>query len=301
MGFLSSIFFAGITYLRLKKSLISLRIELEKAENDLSTDIRDIGILELQQTEAGRELLNLRKVTIGRGIPSPNRETKRDLAQNKAIASDKADPFYGSALQKKPNTKDKSILVNDQFVIPGFPIYGFATAGPTGEAFLYPQDLNYASGITKSSFVTLMEREYKVYPATGNERAIDISADQRFGWLKITGNSMNAVAPTPIEAGDYVLFYETHAFENLEGRIVVAMLAETDIQPPRLMVKRLVRKIVKEPFSGFQDKTTKFLLRSESSFDWDSETGVSYDRDIEITSNNQIVGGVVAIAKPISI
>lgn len=56
-GVLSCAWFVIISLRRIAQSRAKLRAELEKAERDLLSDVKEIGIFELTRTRAGRELV----------------------------------------------------------------------------------------------------------------------------------------------------------------------------------------------------------------------------------------------------
>jgi hypothetical protein len=184
-------------------------------------------------------------------------------------------------------------------VTPSFPIYGGATAGPDGQVFFDKPD--YKGAVDESALIRFGGREYQVYSVKGDDKQIAISfknfltsivsrktsneiGGQRYGWLKVAGNSMNNANPIPIESGDYVLFIENRNPED--KKIVIASLP--DSLEICLVVKRLVKTSEKQ-----QERA---ILRSES-LDKDPKTQAKY-QDLVVCENNQVIGEVVAIAKP---
>jgi tetratricopeptide (TPR) repeat protein len=163
------------------------------------------------------------------------------------------------------------------YITPPFPIYGYATAGPDGDAVLPPPlGLEYSSGIDEFSQVEFQSHTYKVYSLKDDDSQIPIIKNKRCGWLKVEGDSMTNAWPIPLQELDYVLFYENHNSNDHLGKIVVASLLD-DTQIPRLVIKYLIKR------------KGRFFLRSESP---------SRYEDVEINRDYQIIGEVIAIAKP---
>ena len=120
--------------------------------------------------------------------------------------------------------------------------------------------------------------------------------NKTYGWFKVTGESMNKAG---ILGNDYVLFRENRSLEFCAKKIVIALLSDTDTQPPCLMVKRLVKMSGEIPCNddGFGSEICKFVLHSESHLERDPKTGMSYKIDLEIQNDHQLIGDVIAVAK----
>ncbi|MGC1379196.1 MAG: S24 family peptidase, partial [Anaerolineales bacterium] len=183
-------------------------------------------------------------------------------------------------------------------VVPRFPIFGQVRAGPGGEAYL---DTSYlkADAIDETLIVTFEGRNYKVNFV--NDYAATFVDGKQYGWLKVKGESMNNAINKPISCGDYILFHKNQHPDFCTGKIVVALLPETEAQPPHLVVKRLIKLTGKIPerTDGYGNELIKFILRSESLLDVDPETGDDYKKEISIFEESQLVGDVIAIAKPV--
>jgi hypothetical protein len=175
---------------------------------------------------------------------------------------------------------------------PGLPIYGKASAGPDGHATLDEPD--YDRTVDESPTVRLEGEEYVLRSLRSGDNEISISygdfyksltslneanefTGRQFGWLKVSGNSMNDSNPIPIENGNYVLF--TVNRNPRANQIVIACLPGPDLQNLPLVVKRL------------KMKNGKLVLQSES-----CERDVIYS-DIPII-HEQLLGEVIAIATP---
>jgi tetratricopeptide (TPR) repeat protein len=183
-----------------------------------------------------------------------------------------------------------------EYIIPSIPIFGQVTAGPKGEPYLDESTLTHAKAVDETLRIGFEGKKYKVN-FINNVRVTFVDG-KNYGWFKVKGKSMNNATNNPISEGDYVLFCENHDPEACKGKIVVAFLPE--INDKLLMIKRLIRLSADSSFSksGFRSKV-KFILQSESLLDKDPETNISYKEDIDIKYDFQLVGEVVAIAKPI--
>lgn len=186
-----------------------------------------------------------------------------------------------------------------QIIIPSFPIYGQIAAGTKGEPNLDSEELVKAKEVYDNLRINFDRQEHEVKFV--NNEQINFLNGKRYGWLKVVGDSMNRSAPIAINNGDYVLFSENHDAKSCILKIIVASLPEVDTQPPQLVVKRLLKLSTQSSLGtdGFESEYSKFMLHSESSLDEDPQTGMSYKKDMEIIKNYQIVGEVVAIAKPL--
>lgn len=175
---------------------------------------------------------------------------------------------------------------------PSLPIYGKASAGPDGQVVLDEPD--YTEVFDESALIRVDGEEYEVYALKIDDRQISISYEdfiasitpkaggKKYGWLKVVGNSMNNVEPIPIENGDYVLFYKNPKPEL--GKIVIASESILGSDVIRLLIKRLTIK------------NERLWLHSESK-NKNPVTDSEYE-DLEIDDCYQLIGEVIAIAKP---
>ncbi len=201
-----------------------------------------------------------------------------------------------------PNNKDEQPVANRSaspqkrvILIPSFPIYGFATAGPNGEAQLPDPDGLETVGAIQDTLEGIFAGEtYKV--GFIDSPVPSFAPNKRYGWFKITGYSMTKAG---IEPNDYVLFRENRNLESCAKKVVIALAADLETQPPRVTVKRLVKMSGEVPCNddGFGPELCKFVLHSESFLERDPKTSISFKRDIEIENDHQLIGDVIAIAK----
>jgi hypothetical protein len=225
--------------------------------------------------------------------------------------------LLGSEIPPQNIDEIKDLFDLSYIVTPSFPLYGRASAGPNGWPVLDEPD--YSAAIDETSLIQLEGKEHRIYSEKKGDKQISISTSdfltsifppriserfklngKRFGWLKVIGNSMNNASPTPIESGDYVLFYKNNDMNSCINQIVVAAVPNFGSDAPRLAIKRLI-KLVDSSNENGNDKTKakpaeKFYLHSESLFDIDPDTGENYGIDLELVDDNQIIGVVIAVA-----
>lgn len=221
-----------------------------------------------------------------------------------------------NGMEVQPDLPPDDLMGLNYIVTPSFPVYGSATAGPDGIPFLDEPD--YRAAVEEIPLIQIDGVDHKLYSATEGKKQISISAldyltsivppntRERFklngkiyGWLKVVGSSMNKSIPVPIESGDYVLFCENDDLKYSIGKIVVTALKEANSSLYRLKIKRLKNIDVesahlKDKKNGKQ-QVERLVLRSESSFDSDPETGEEY-KDIDLVGNSRVFGYVIAVA-----
>jgi hypothetical protein len=134
---------------------------------------------------------------------------------------------------------------------------------------------------TEVQLIVIAERWYSIKSVTANDQKIKLDSAREYGWARVRGDDMNAASPTPIADGDYVLFIK-HP-DPQENDLVVASYCE---DPVTKEYAYMVRKFGKK-LRG--DNT----LYSESSV-----IGDKY-RPIVADEHTQILGQVVAVAKPV--
>lgn len=172
-------------------------------------------------------------------------------------------------------------------IIRPFPIRGRATAGSKGEVTF--EEPEWANSVTEDHQIEFFGIEHIVYSTKEKDTQITIVEGDVYEWLKIDGESMNLARPIPIENQDYVLFHKINDIESCENKIVIATQPGPDEHYSLLIVKRLIALDPKSKKSSNAKK--KYYLHSESSQD-------EYKDDIEFTEKNQLIGKVIAIAKP---
>lgn len=158
-------------------------------------------------------------------------------------------------------------------LIPSYPIYGVATANPDGG---YLEENGDAPIVTDNNLIEFDQALYEVKFIDQSNQRPTIPLNGNYGWLKIMGNSMNALdKPKPIKSNDYVFFKADCDFELCINKIVIALLPENDNQPVQPMVKK--------------------LLFNQGDFSLHSISKEDYE-DVKISSDFQLSGKVLAIA-----
>jgi|GEM_PF-1843384 len=190
------------------------------------------------------------------------------------------------------NTEQKTSVQpkpEKRLIVRPFPIYGQVSAGPNGESMLTPDHALGASSEVYNDMICNIEgKTHKIQfvpPFAGN-----FLSHKKYGWLKVKGHSMNKARPLSINPNDYILFCENHNIETCVNKIVIAQAPEIEGYPPRTMVKRLLSIFDTNLYKY------KFWLHSESSLKNDPVTNASYEKDVEIENEYQIIGEVLAVA-----
>ena len=185
-----------------------------------------------------------------------------------------------------------------RIVIPSFPNYGQATAGLTGMPHLDPSGVEKADTVDETLKINFEGKEHKVH-FINSQTPPTFKEGKNYGWLKVAGESMNEASPVKINDKDHILFCERHDLESCAGKIVVAILPDSETQPPQLVIKYLLKLSSPMPLrTNGWNEYSKFMLHSESSLPEDPKTEMSYKKDMEITKDDQIVGEVIVVAKP---
>ncbi|MEW6401282.1 MAG: hypothetical protein AB1649_05745 [Chloroflexota bacterium] len=179
--------------------------------------------------------------------------------------------------------------------VPSFPIYGQITEK---EPYLPDSSaLEKAPPVSETFRLILDGKEYSVFLLERD--AISDGATREYGWFRVSGRSMNNTHPIPIEDCYYVLFVQNPDTESCIGKIVLAIVQDFETDRPQIVVRRLLKS--KSPFSigsNLEIQYAKYSLHSESTFDKDPKTGESYRSEIKLLKDEQVVGEVVAIARP---
>lgn len=228
-----------------------------------------------------------------------------NVTQQPNLSSPKPPDNEGSTDVKNDVPAPIDVFDWGYLMTPSLPIYGSAGAGPDGQVVLNEPDYNAA--IDESAFIRIDGEEYEIHSLRADNLRIKIShkdfltsiiprkmreiGRKAYGWLKVTGNSMNKGQPSKnegkrieIEDGDYVLFFESNNLSASVGKIVIVSESLPDSGPTRLLVKQLVKE------------NNQLLLRSYSR-DKNPNTGREFE-DIDFNDCYQLIGEVIAVAKP---
>jgi tetratricopeptide (TPR) repeat protein len=191
----------------------------------------------------------------------------------KAISLEKALKAKVDELNPNSPKKRGGQPTKARLSIPWMPTYSGIQAGPNGP--IWSEHLPKDESIFLDQIV-LEEKPYDIYSLKQGDNLIFLSGLKKYGWAKVSGNSMNAAKPIAIPEGDYVLFYESSDADN--GMIVMASCPNKSGAGYQFIVKRYSRN----------DK----LLTSET------EPPDSYE-PIPIKKDVKIIGVVIAVARSI--
>jgi len=161
----------------------------------------------------------------------------------------------------------------DYLALFSIPIYGSVEAGPDGIFHI-----EHLDAYTIVNQIELQGRTFDIHGIHGTtptDRQITVTTKKTYGWMRIHGLSMNGW-DLPFNENDYVLFYKTSTASHLDYVIVSNNQSTDDIA---LIVKR------------FDEKNDQLLSKSKN-------TSKLYN-PIPLDKDHQIVGIVIAIAKPI--
>lgn len=174
-----------------------------------------------------------------------------------------------------PAVTNSRMSINDNrdyLALFSIPIYGTVEAGLNGELHI-----NHFGDFTIVNKVELKKQIFDVYNVHGTadtDRQVTITTKREHGWLLVHGLSMNGW-DLPFNENDYVLFYKYPTASHLD--YVIASNADPS-GGISLMVKR------------FDAENNQLLSKSK-------DTSNPY-KPIPLDENHQIVGIVIAVAKP---
>jgi SOS-response transcriptional repressor LexA len=163
--------------------------------------------------------------------------------------------------------------LQDYLALFSIPIFGKVQAGENGKLHIQSSD--------KYTIVNTVELEGKMFEVhnlhrtSSTDRRITVTANRAHGWLQVRGLSMNG-CEIPFDENDYVLFYEASIASHLN--YVIASNRDPSGEMA-LMVKR------------YDEKNNQLLSKSK-------DTSKPYD-PIQLDTDHQIIGIVIAIAKPV--
>lgn len=198
-----------------------------------------------------------------------------ELEEQKKFASKMGTGPLHAPTEKTPEKKTSPVY-NGYLILPWLPKYDSVRAGPNGIAWVNPPAKNGAV----VHAIEIDGNPYRIASIHSSPRAEDhqitLVNGVNYGWAKVKGQSMNASTPVPIEDGDYVLF--SMQFQHNRDGIVIASHHHIGGEHTH-MVKKYIAK----------DR----ILLSET-------TDVSDDYSpIHLVEGYQILGAVIAVAKPI--
>lgn len=116
------------------------------------------------------------------------------------------------------------------------PVYGAVQAGTHGPIWYDHLPADEAPVVNE---VFLEGQPFQIQSLTPSEHLIRLTQSEKYGWVKVAGDSMSAAKPVPLLAGDYVLFHHNPQVEN--RAIVIAGLLDEASLGQRLVIKRYYR------------------------------------------------------------
>lgn len=185
-------------------------------------------------------------------------------------------PVEQTASATRPSPARAAQQHEDYMVLPWLPIYDSVQAGPNGP--LWP-DPSPKAGMAVQ-IIEIGGRAFQIFSirtqAGSSDHRISLNHDLKYGWAKVSGQSMNAASPIPIDDGDYVLFCESW-HDDRDG-IVIACQRVTDSDYTHMVKK-------------YDAKNRRLLSETR-------DTSRDYS-PIPLSEEYYILGAVLAIAKPV--
>ncbi|MBK9927496.1 MAG: hypothetical protein IPP66_19680 [Anaerolineales bacterium] len=173
----------------------------------------------------------------------------------------------------------KPLYPSSHIRIPWIPVYDSVRAGTSGMIWGMPPQKSGMSVYT----VEIGGKQHNLHPINKSPQNIDVNINlisgAEYGLARVKGHSMNASKPIPIEEDDYVLFTSSWVVD--QSAIVIAGTNLTD-QEISMMVKKYL--------------ANEKILLSETS---DSDNPDEDYSPIQLTEEYQILGTVLAVAKPV--
>jgi SOS-response transcriptional repressor LexA len=80
------------------------------------------------------------------------------------------------------------------------------------------------------------DQKYSIFSVNRGDRRINLDPSRQYGWAQVVGNSMNIAQPTPINAGNMVLFYQSS--EAVDNAFVIVSCPTDQGAGYSFMVKR---------------------------------------------------------------
>jgi hypothetical protein len=207
-----------------------------------------------------------------RYIPTHKTDYKND---GQALRRDLLSRITGTApekIRKAPSSSTQPVLLT----LPWMPVYSTIQAGPNGPIWSDPLQSGSEAEVDK---IVLDGTVHSFHSLSKGDSTITLVNDKNkeYGWAKVEGDSMSAARPVPIEQGDFVLFFKCGGAVNSD--IVVASCPDEETGAG---YKHIVKRY---------DKADQHLY---------SETNPpDLYEPIPITKEIQILGTVIAVAKPV--
>ena len=174
--------------------------------------------------------------------------------------------YYGPAKETPRPVKNKT-----RIVLPWMPAYTGLQAGTNGPVWAGPLPKDKGPFVDE---ILLDDKSHEIYSIKQGDNLVTLTRDKKYGWAKVSGNSMNASKPVFIFENDFVLFYESADADN--NSIVIASFSDGSGAGYRYMVKR--------------------FSKDDQSLISETEPPNLY-APMSITADVKIIGVVIAVAK----
>jgi hypothetical protein len=155
--------------------------------------------------------------------------------------------------------------------LPQLPTYNHVQAGSDGPIWVSAPS---EAECTEMEACVIGDRKYSIYSVNRGDRRINLDPGRIYGWAQVEGNSMNMAQPTPINAGNMVLFYKSS--EAKDNAFVIVACPSNQGAGYSLMVKR------------WNKGNQQFI----------SDSSESSHPPIPCGKDSKIIGIVTGVAKP---
>lgn len=174
--------------------------------------------------------------------------------------------------QPSARARQKAARPTTRLTVPWMRAYGGFYANPNG-----PTQTEFAQrGIKVHIDVVILDgKPHRIVSLRRGDNLLSLTEGKTYIWAKVSGDSMSAAKPVPINDNDFVLYYATNSADD--GAIVVASCPDALGSGYQSVVKRF-------------SKANRLLI---------SETDPpGLYEPMPINGNINIIGVVIAVAKP---
>lgn len=140
-------------------------------------------------------------------------------------------------LNSHSSNKNAAKPAQSRLAFPWMPAYTGLQAGPNGPIWCdaLPE---YKSSLDA---IILEDKQHDIYNLNQGDFLITLTSDKKYGWAKVSGDSMNASKPMPIMENDFVLFYDSRVADN--HAIIIAACPDQTGSGYQYVVKRYAQNI----------------------------------------------------------
>jgi hypothetical protein len=144
---------------------------------------------------------------------------------------------FNQTTQDEQNTSQQPPSGQDGFLfLPQLPTYNHVQAGSDGPIWV---SASSGAACTEMDRCVIGNRKYSIFSVNRGDRRINLDPSRQYGWAQVEGNSMNMAQPTPINAGNMVLFYQSS--EAADNAFVIVSCPAVQGAGYSFMVKRWTR------------------------------------------------------------